>query len=1129
MRGFGFVRFGGVSDKGSTTRAKSAPRRREDLSSFPLLNFEDSNGISPANSARRWENIDRRESEESEWPAPNTSDPTEWPALQSTAHNGGRQRHTRQEPSNQVLKSLPVKQFSGSLSNQRQLKNRDDEFSSNGSQTRAQSFDPFTSTPNENMAPAKTGRPGKQSENSGIYRSSSLTHMSMAQNSQNQHTAYRQQYALEEPGTENMWPQVVDISGGETRKEDRRDIGATESSKRTHKALNSEASHRAWSQFGPVENPGGGTKDPNVDGHNTFEPHTRPGLSRAIPQNYTINHHGFHEESMNVPDFLIADGMASVYSELTMERINNNMLIPDATPESKAPIHHSNRYKLPGGDRHTTDDIAVRSDEGKKTAAVSARLGAQPRNSEPLSRTDESGIPRGQAQERSQSEREGEPFMSKDSGKASGNFYMKRKERHTSTGSSLKEQQPKFIELEIAKSGSFPDRERPIEFFKSKNSVELTEDTYEDDIFLSFAELGKPKPQENAIFSDEPLDIENNEHELLSPMFFSKTPCAAALESFNGQSQIATSTPPKKPRTSVLEIPKKKTDEALTVGPSEMLLPGAEQKAPCKSKLSVSTGTETGEPKDDTPDADMLSQSPVSIIPEKKVGMLQKFVKMAAPILSRGVISMAQEEPIRRAAETLGIPLLTGVAGEREEEIPIEMVEFPSTSEHETKDFTSSIRDAAVTITKFKNDQNDTSIEVEYDLAHTLTGDSAQISATASALSARSQLMHPIEAMESLLDTASEIGDDRSHAHLSLGLLNPNQRGAETDDAEVAQKSQMDSTLPFTIKEDSHEKDTPLVSKKDEASKSAPFGIEPSKHALPEDKAPTPPDSRDPPSRSRLEPEASRISALTVANNGSGTAKKEPPSTSNQNTVIRETNDPISTIEEGELLTAIAVKEEEAHAVPSSPAETETGESLPLGATVEEIGLLNRFLKVVGPDFNGNNLSLADRERIHEVALLESIPETFLNQMLDQSAGIRRWEDRSVYSAVSGRTRKYRRRKHKLVDPHSPGASTHCTGRSYQTKTTTSSRSTNRTAYTARTGYSNASNSTGYDSLSPTSEAGFGCGIKSFWSDLTRKETVPGASGTVYSADSGSVYSDDVSWATGKRPADPFCSAGTKG
>jgi hypothetical protein len=1128
MRGFGFVRFDGESGKGSTRKAKSAPRRREDLSSFPLLNFEDSNGISPSNSARRWENIDRRESEASEWPAPNTSDPTEWPALQSTAHNGGRRRQTRQEPSNQVLKPLPIKKFSRTLSNKRQMKNRDDEFSSNGSRTRAQSFDPFTSAPIENMVHAKTGRPGKQSDSSGMYRSSTLTRTSMAQNSQNQHTAYRQQYALEEPGTENVWPQVVDVSGGETRKEDRNGKGAAGSSKKAHMTHDAESSHGAWSQFDPVENPGGGTKEPNIDGHTTFEPHIRPGFSQAIPQNYHNNHRGFHEESRNVPDFLRADGMASVYSELTMERINKNEFIPDATPESEAPIHHSNRSKLPGEGRQAADKMAMRSDKGKKIASVAARLGAQPRNAEFLPQTDESGIPGGQEQKRSQSELEAKPSiksapksippqrMSKDSGKSSGNFYASRKERHASTCSSLKEQQPEFIELEISGSSSFPDRERPIEFFKSKKSVEMTEETYKDEIFLSFAQLSKSKPQENAIFSDEPLHNEKNEHELLSPMFFSKTPCAADLQPFDGQSQISTSKPPKIVMPSALEIPTKKVDEALAVLPSEMLPPAVEQKAPSKSKLSVSTETKTSEATQENPDAGMLSRSPVSMIPEKKVGMLQKFVNMAAPILSRGVISMAQEEPIRRAAETLGIPLM-GVADEKVEEDPIEMVEFPSAYEHETKDFTSSIRDAAVKIRKSKNEKNDASIEVEYDPAGTPTWDSIQVSATTSVLSARSQLMYPIEAMESLLDSASEIGDDRPNAHSSLGLLYSNQRGAKTDDAQVTQKSQTDSTLSSTIKKDPDKEDTPLVSKKDEASKSAPFVIESSKHALPEVKTLKPPDSRDPPSqtmteRSRLEPEASQIAALTVSNN--------------EKAATRESNDPTSTskeVELGEVLNTIAVKEEEAEAVPTSPAETETGESLPLGATVEEIGLLNRFLKVVGPGFNGNDLSLADRERIHDAALRENIPGTFLNQMLDQSAGIRRWEDKSVSSTVSGCTRKYRRRKHKLADPHSPGASTHYTGRSYQTKTTTSSRSTRRTAYTARTGYSSASNSTGYYSLSPTSEVGFGCGLENIWSGLTGQETVPGSSRTVYSADSQSMYSDDVSWETGKRNADLFC------
>ena len=73
----------------------------------------------------------------------------------------------------------------------------------------------------------------------------------------------------------------------------------------------------------------------------------------------------------------------------------------------------------------------------------------------------------------------------------------------------------------------------------------------------------------------------------------------------------------------------------------------------------------------------------------------------------------------------------------------------------------------------------------------------------------------------------------------------------------------------------------------------------------------------------------------------------------------------------------------------------------PIGSTMEEIALLNKFLIIAGPNFNGVDLTVEERERIHDEALKSNIPENFLNRILDQSAGILRWEDSSVLSASS--------------------------------------------------------------------------------------------------------------------------------
>eukprot|EP00980_Cylindrotheca_fusiformis_P028388 scaffold22596_cov131-Cylindrotheca_fusiformis.AAC.17 len=60
----------------------------------------------------------------------------------------------------------------------------------------------------------------------------------------------------------------------------------------------------------------------------------------------------------------------------------------------------------------------------------------------------------------------------------------------------------------------------------------------------------------------------------------------------------------------------------------------------------------------------------------------------------------------------------------------------------------------------------------------------------------------------------------------------------------------------------------------------------------------------------------------------------------------------------------------------------------PLGATSQEIDALNRFLSVVGPNFNGRDISFADRKNIYDNARKVGLNKVMVNKFLDQSAGL---------------------------------------------------------------------------------------------------------------------------------------------
>ena len=201
----------------------------------------------------------------------------------------------------------------------------------------------------------------------------------------------------------------------------------------------------------------------------------------------------------------------------------------------------------------------------------------------------------------------------------------------------------------------------------------------------------------------------------------------------------------------------------------------------------------------------------------------------------------------------------------------------------------------------------------------------------------------------------------------------------------------------------------------------------------------------------------------------------------------------------------------------------------PIGSSLEEIDLLNRFLKVAGPNFNGMDLTIIERERIHDDALRSGIPENFLNTILDQSAGILRWEDRSVVSNSSLTTERSfwgsrRRSKH----ANTPGGSSVRTRNTATTSSTFSWRSRGTGLYSSGMDNPSSLSVTTRDySNCEASQAsvpgGWTCMFnlqKHFWSDL--QSQVVNTVGVAIVGESESVHSDDISWETGLKSTKRF-------
>jgi hypothetical protein len=126
----------------------------------------------------------------------------------------------------------------------------------------------------------------------------------------------------------------------------------------------------------------------------------------------------------------------------------------------------------------------------------------------------------------------------------------------------------------------------------------------------------------------------------------------------------------------------------------------------------------------------------------------------------------------------------------------------------------------------------------------------------------------------------------------------------------------------------------------------------------------------------------------------------------------------------------------------------------PVGSSLNEINMINIFLSVAEPYFDGSGSHLSTQEckELHDRARKAGLTETFTNKMLDQSAGILMYEINGVCYVSKTET--------------SPS------GRSFQTKSTAASSSSDYIY-----------DEEGFTRKTPKAESKFGCFKSTFWAE----------------------------------------------
>ena len=1152
LRG-GFKRFDEES-KNTTSRNHRGSSRLQDTSAFPLLNFEDSNGISPSNTTERWETIRHQSSEESlEKPTKNYSNGEDH-QQQSIVQSNFTSQAPLQVTSHKPINPLPVRPRSSLPAYERRLTRRQTELSSNQEKSKPPNFDSFNLVgPDENASwnrnsrlkrhhtqdqsfvafdshgvPLQTisERPPERfsggseirseiiSEGHHYYRAHSSRKAGLADTS----TRYRSQNDwLEE---HHRAPPILQPRQNEVQMSNRPARTITGKSKQSRddepkfrrpgeyppgtmqsvKYLKEQSSssqhhhkgliigrHNEQEEFIHSRETASTNARFKVNSrqndlqrsHEASQYHTllsqegyrdrtefyktEPQSANQHPEMLTTsfrewrlepNEHSFHGHThmpfAYPPTYSQSPPIVTADHELIDSRISGGAYVDYYLGDSEftgPTIHHTqnhllskHKFNLPFSANYE-NSITVEA-EDERVSGLTTPSFALPRYCENLSKPQSDGKTILLPHEDSYPDRRRRTIERSNPSAASATPVLKHGRKSSEdfqrVSDVLGSDEAYGNQTEV---GLFLDNQKFVEGFRGKDSRTFRDDESEGNIFLSFkqSEINQDSLRDSTFlqshaqansdvrkqsFRDRESSHKDRTHELIRH--------AHDYESI-GQELLSPAILAKTPKTVLPEI-----------------LGGIQG----RNAIPIT---------DNLAEKDVNSDSPEGNTEDKEDDLLEKFVKIAAPILQKDKITEAQEESIRRAVEQLGIQLK-----ETKKEKQLEVASESPNPIGPINDFTASIRDAArrlkkpgdiVKVTEGKNS------ETLISEGHSSQKGVLFISAPSKSMAylgpqgSSDSSLPPIETLPSLLDAASEYGVEPV-----LAQSDPN---LKMNDARLVAASNL------------------VVASHDPARKPGrSLEGDPTTATLTLDT-----EEKIKLSKQNAEDLRSDDDAAIASRRPEGT-KKDP-------TQLSKVASPVSK---------------------NLPGSNEK----PLGATMEEIEFLNRFLVIAGPDFNGSELSVVERDRIHDEALRAGIPEEFLNQLLDQSAGIKRWEERSEFSDEKSTFRK-RRNQNDEAEPNTPGDST-CSGRSsLRTRPTLSS-----SEYTDSMSFSSKEYT--FYRASP-SEAVYVCGFRrmqsDFWPHVTNQmsDGLVQTVGAVWSGDSESVRSDDASWETGRKNRKPFYSA----
>lgn len=406
---------------------------------------------------------------------------------------------------------------------------------------------------------------------------------------------------------------------------------------------------------------------------------------------------------------------------------------------------------------------------------------------------------------------------------------------------------------------------------------------------------------------------------------------------------------------------------------------------------------------------------------ENQLSDLQHSVRIAAPVIGSGTISLAQYDPIRKPAEKFGILLDGGSAD----------VDEPFEEQVEIR------RNVAV-----KKKESRIALAQEKILSkhsvHFKTTNHLERIGKISSLASRS-----------LLDSASEISYPHMSTQSTKSLIRPKKLPPVIDLTMVNSGSSLSAlTLHAQISEDSDD-----VSKRQSYDD---FGIA-QKTTLPKLAGRNEADS----TKNVDKPEPPRV-GKRVDQEG----KRKPPSG-------RESHRKSFSGHRRYL---------ESWSNHQSLRNSFSDHALlkPLGASIEEIKMINKFLSVAGPDFDGSRLSPQELEQLLREAVKAGVTEDFANHLLDQSAGILSCHQRGSFR-ISTESTDPSTRGDASTRQGTPSQSTHI-GNSSHTKDTGIFTGDDETKGTTGTSYSDYTyEEDPFARKTPKTEANFNCLTNIFW------------------------------------------------